>query len=140
MRDCRKYIDAVKICFSGVKDLICALPPNIQNDEEESNGSPRLKNMKQLNFDIHGNWFLTFCLCYLNNFKQFTIRKASELEVVGLLVSDGKEHLNFFTSLKSYSLQRVSEWFENLLKLMKSSMSKHAQTYLDKLDVYQGTF
>ena len=54
MRDCRKYIDAVKICFSGVKDLICALPSNLQNDEEESNGSPRLKNMKQLNFDIHG--------------------------------------------------------------------------------------
>ena len=70
----------------------------------------------------------------LNNFK------ASELQVVGFTGSRGIEKLNFFTPLKSYSLQRVSEWFDHLSKIIKSSMSLHTQTYLNKIETYSGKF
>lgn len=48
-RDCRKYLDTVKLCFKGVKDLIYTLPPHLL----QSTGSLDSKNLKQLNFDIN---------------------------------------------------------------------------------------
>jgi hypothetical protein len=51
MRDCRKYLPTVKNCFSGIDDLIYALPPHVANNE---NSSPRNKQSTQLSFDING--------------------------------------------------------------------------------------
>lgn len=64
--------------------------------------------------------------------------KAHDLEVIGVLGSNGKERLNFFMPLKSYTLQKTSEWFLNFLKLMKSSVCKQTQTYLDRLELFSG--
>ena len=52
IRDCRKYLPAVKMCFSGVQELICALPPNVVSE----NTSPRHKQSTQLAFDINGEF------------------------------------------------------------------------------------
>ena len=42
-RDCRKYQDSVKICFSGIDKLIFALPSCRSNEKHDF-----------LNFDIYG--------------------------------------------------------------------------------------
>ena len=61
---------------------------------------------------------------------------ASELEVVGLVGNKGVEKLKFFTSLRLESLQHASTWFDSLLKLIKSSICKATQAYLDKMETY----
>ena len=50
MRDCRKYLPTVKNCFSGIQELIYALPPSVANETS----SPRQKQSTQLSFDING--------------------------------------------------------------------------------------
>ncbi|CAF0731757.1 unnamed protein product, partial [Brachionus calyciflorus] len=101
MRDCRKYLETVKLCFSGVKDLAYSLPKDLSGDKPDA-----------LALDIN----------------------ASELEVTGITGRNGGEKLLFFTSLKSYSLQKPSEWFDNFSKIMRSSLCRHMHSYLDKLE------
>ena len=62
------------------------------------------------------------------------------LDVTGLVGFQGQEKVTFFTSLASYDLQKSSEWFMNLQKIIKSSLSKHIQTYLTKLEAYGLSF
>lgn len=62
------------------------------------------------------------------------------LDVTGLVGFQGQETVTFFTTLASYELQKSSEWFMNLQKIIKSSMSKHIQTYLTKLEAYGSCF
>ncbi len=61
---------------------------------------------------------------------------ASEIEVIGLLGNNKKERVNFHVPLKSYSLQRVSEWFDCLLRLIKSSLCMHTHSYLNNIESY----
>lgn len=61
---------------------------------------------------------------------------ASEIEVIGLFGNNKKERIDFYVPLKSYSLQRVSEWFDCLLRLIKSSMCKHTHSYLNNIESY----
>ncbi|RNA43275.1 Dynein heavy cytoplasmic [Brachionus plicatilis] len=113
MRDCRKYLDCVKICFSGIRDLIYSLPKEVAPNEKPDS----------LALDIYG--FLIF----LKNL-------ASDLEVTGLISRNGAEELKFFTALKSYSLQKPSEWFKNFSKILKSSVCKNLHSYMDILEEF----
>lgn len=58
---------------------------------------------------------------------------ANELEVKSIIGSNGLEKFDLFLPLNSYDLQRTSEWFDNLLKLSKSTLSFLTQEYLSKI-------
>ena len=60
------------------------------------------------------------------------------MEITGVLGKNGNEKLNFYVSLKSYNLQSITEWFDCLLKLIKSSMCQQAISYLNSLESYKG--
>ena len=47
---------------------------------------------------------------------------------------NGEETFQLFTPLVSYETQKCAEWFDNLLKIIKSSLSMHTQTYLEALE------
>lgn len=110
MRDCRKYMDVVRLCFPSIGEFSYALPPGVAKDMQTS-------ELNQLALDIH----------------------AADLEVVGLFGSNGNEYVKFFTPLRQANLQKASEWFSNLSKIIKSSLCKQAHTYLDKLELHNGT-
>ena len=124
-KDCRKYGETVKHCFNGVKDLIYSLPSKDGPDSDTleinrasqagaGTAPPGLqKSLTLLEFDIN----------------------AHKLEVKGIKGSNGEEFL-FFRSLVSYELQKCPEWFDNLAKIIKSSMFDHVQTYMGRLEQY----
>ena len=60
-KDCRKYSEIVKQCFTGVKDLIYSLPKRNEEEtdkfatkEDSSKNSDLQNNLTQLEFDING--------------------------------------------------------------------------------------
>ena len=63
-RDCRKYLETVKKCFNGVKDLIYSLPSKknpinhkVPNSNTNNNGHEADDTTNQINtldFDIYG--------------------------------------------------------------------------------------
>ena len=62
---------------------------------------------------------------------------AHELEVIGLVNKNKVEQLKLFTTLKLRNDQHAaSKWFDSLVKLMKSSLFRQTQSYLDCLDKY----
>jgi hypothetical protein len=59
IRDCRKYIKTVRLCFPGIHELVYALPSSAIKDVAAA--ASTTKNAKiddsiqnELNFDIHG--------------------------------------------------------------------------------------
>lgn len=53
VRDCRKYISAVRLCFPGVYDLVFQLPTHMIKNKDNSEKSSQQTN-NQLEFDIYG--------------------------------------------------------------------------------------
>ena len=51
-----------------------------------------------------------------------------------------KENLKLFVPLKSNDMQKPTEWFDFLEKIMKSSLCLQVQLYLDKLEPYGKSF
>jgi hypothetical protein len=56
IRDCRKYINAVKLCFPGVSDLMYDLPGERKEKQEKemNKDEENKKNAFSLNLDING--------------------------------------------------------------------------------------
>jgi hypothetical protein len=53
VRDCRKYLSAIRLCFPGVYDLVFQLPINVLKNKENTEKSQQQAN-NQLDFDIYG--------------------------------------------------------------------------------------
>lgn len=98
------------MCLPGVDDMVYSLPANLN----KTIGSSDSNNLNSFDLDIYAN----------------------DLQVVGLYGCNKKDKLKFFMPLQSHSGQRVSQWFDHLLKIVKSSMSNHIQRYLEKLSIY----
>ncbi len=54
--------------------------------------------------------------------------------MTGLIGCNGEETFQLFTPLVSYETQKCAEWFDNLLKIIKSSLSMHTQNYLETIE------
>lgn len=130
-KDCRKYFETVRYCFNGVQDLIYSLPTKDNEVVDKLNANTAdnncpvgttgtdtsrpalLKSLTLLEFDIN----------------------AHKLEVKGIRGMNGEEFM-FFTPLVSYEMQKCSEWFDNMAKIVKSSMFNHVQTYMERIEKY----
>ncbi len=119
-RDCRRYWAAVRQCFPWVRDLVYGLPTRQSGEEVErvdKTGPGLAKSMTLLEFDIN----------------------ASVLEVRAAVGSfGGGEVVEFFTPVVSYERQRPAEWFDQMEKIMKSSLCWQVQTYLQRVEEYGG--
>ena len=143
IRDSRKYLNTVRLCFPGIHNLEYRLPKSAlstisaQNSKinETTESDPKALDKStsfntKFNFDIYGKksfFEVKFITC--NNF----LFLANELEVSSIIGSNGLEKFDLVLPLNSYDLQKTSEWFDNLLKLMKSTLCFITQEYLSGL-------
>lgn len=125
--DCRKYCETARHCFNGINDLIYSLP---KKDDEETD--------KQMNTGVSSTEGASATdapgLAKSLTLLEFDIN-AHKLEVKGIQGRNGEEFM-FFTPLVSYEKQKCSEWFDNMAKIVKSSMFNHVQTYMERIEKY----
>ena len=129
VRDCRKYLGTVRACFPSVRDLVWSVPNQDEfggagyHQYQQPSGGVNEHDVAlntttaQLNFDMNASSLQATCLLGYNRLDA---------------------PVRFIAPVRSYSLQSVAEWFDHLLKAIKSSMSKHAHIYVRQLNSYGG--